>query len=608
MLKLAVKSGLGKGLSWSIGREPLVIGRDGSCTVRIADPMVSRRHCEIELDGDKVRLTDLGSSNTTLVNGKAAKRCVLQPGDEIRIGQATFKIVGEDEEPSFRPRWLAAHSTVSVAEEEAVYLADESVGEMEDSGIHTVTDVLQLFRSSRAFSRMTSIQELVESLEKAIRLRFDPACLWIGLLGAHAEGLEYVVAEAAEGETPREAPQDLVDKVLEELRGFLTPERVRDGGGDEVQLTMAAPIYFVDQRIGVIVLQDRIPRQTFDETDLHYLVALAHAAAPSFGAIEQRQGLEREVQRLRLAAKETLCLVGGGTAIEKLHQVIRQVAPSMHSILIIGETGTGKELAAQLVHRLSDRADGPLVTVNCAAIPNDLIESELFGYEKGAFTGADRRKTGLFEQADGGTLFLDEVGDLSPESQARILRALETRRFRPVGGKEEIASDFRVVAATNKDVSGDSAAGSFRRDLYHRLRGVELCIPPLRERREDIPELAEHFLEQARAYAKHPLRGFAEEALDYLSARAWPGNVRELKHCVEAAVTFSQHETITAEDLKLTAEHEESCEAPLPLAEVEKRHILRAIEYYDGRVVEAAKLLGIGKTKLYERLNEYRSE
>jgi len=245
------------------------------------------------------------------------------------------------------------------------------------------------------------------------------------------------------------------------------------------------------------------------------------------------------------------------------------------------------------------------VTVNCAAIPADLFESEFFGHEKGAFTGALQRKRGLLEQSDGGTLFLDEIGDLSPANQARILRALETKQFRRVGGNEEIQVDFRLVAATNRKIAAELESGRFRKDLYHRLKGIEIAMPPLRERRGDIPLLAEYFLQAARAKAQTPPRQLSPRALQYLTSHSWPGNVRELKSCLETALTFCQTGEVDMEDLRAVCGTQDSTESPIPLAEAEKREILKALAHCNGRVVDAAGVLGVSKSKLYNKIAEY---
>jgi Nif-specific regulatory protein len=602
------KSGVDKGGGWTLGERPLVIGREKACDIRIADPLVSRRHCEIAMVGRMVWLRDLGSRNATYINGDPVNDAELKAGDEITVGNVTFVLQAGTASVEPAPMRTGSNTTMSLADGEAVYLSDSALRNFDESGLQSVSDVFVLFRFSRNLGRVHSLQELAEVMKDVILKRLKPLRLWLALNESGADRLDYRLSYSEEPDGFVPPPESALLQALGELRGFLVPERIKDDTLSRLRLTLVAPIFFGNQAIGAVAAQTQTPQRAYDETDLQFLVALAYAAAPFFGAIEQRHQLEQEVEMLRAVRQQSVMLVGDSPATRRVLEIVALVAPTLQSVLIIGETGTGKELVARLIHDSSDRVSGPLLTLNCAAIPTDLIESELFGYEKGAFTGAHERRIGLLEQSDGGTLFLDEVGDLSPESQARILRAIETRRFRRVGGKEEIASDFRIIAATNKDVSNEAEHPEFRRDLYHRLRGVQIRVPALRERRSDIPALAEHFLLQARRSAKHPLRGFAPDALEYLTTYSWPGNVRELEHCIEAAVMFSRSEFITDEDLHTVIGGQTMHAKPIPLQELERRHILQTLKYCDGHVFEASKLLGIGKTKLYERLNEYRAQ
>jgi len=606
IFRIKTKSDPGKGASWVVSETPLIIGREKGCDIRIADPLVSRRHCQIMLDEGEVHLQDLGSRNFTLVNGKQVEKCLLHPGDEINIGQATLVLTQTSPRDSNVPDITDNPSTVTLAEGDVIYLSNSALKDFEKSGV-TVTDVLQLFRASRIFSHATSLEKLIETLDHIIVDRLHPQCFWMALVEASDELFEYRIARTETSSSASGPPEESMRKSLEELRGFLVPEQLTSRSRHGALALLIVPIFFGTHPIGVIALQVDAPHKPYDEKDLHFLIALAHAVAPFFGAIEKLNGLEKEVEWLRAKQKQSLALIGGSPAMRRLREQAAKVAQSPAPVLIIGETGTGKELVARLIHDLSNRVQGPLITVNCAAIPTDLIESELFGYEKGAFTGAHERHIGLIEQSGGGTLFLDEIGDLSTASQARILRALETKQIRRIGGKEEISVDFRVISATNKDISDGLKYPSFRRDLYHRLRAVEIRIPPLRERKTDIPELAEHFLRSARYLSKHPLRGFADGAMDFLDARSWTGNVRELKNSIETAVTFSANEFITAEDLQLAVNEQEAQERPISLEEVQQRHIIKTLDYCRGHVLEAAKILGIGKSKLYDLIAEYRA-
>ncbi len=308
-------------------------------------------------------------------------------------------------------------------------------------------------------------------------------------------------------------------------------------------------------------------------------------------------------------------IIGRSTAMVKLLETVAQVAPSEATVLITGDSGTGKELIAGAIHFNSPRKDGPFVKVNCAAITETLLESELFGHEKGAFTGAHRLKEGRFRQADGGSLFLDEVSEMSLGMQVKLLRALQEREITRVGGEEVIKVDVRVIAAANKDLIQEIESGRFREDLYYRLNVITLNVPLLRERKEDIPLLAQHFLSTFAEKNRKQIKGFTPQAMDQLLKYDWPGNVRELMNAVERAVVLSRSEYLDEQDLPLVIEDALSDEekspsrdavpADLPLEDVEKTTILKTLESTDGNKSEAARRLGITRKTLHKKLKKY---
>ena len=302
---------------------------------------------------------------------------------------------------------------------------------------------------------------------------------------------------------------------------------------------------------------------------------------------------------------------------EKMQHVFTQIqtaAAADISVLIQGETGTGKELIAKLIHDSSRGKEGPFVAINCAAIPTELIEGELFGNEPGAFTGAIARRIGYFEQADTGTLFLDEIGDMPLILQAKLLRVLQEREFQRLGGTSTIAIDIRVLAATNQGLEDAIKEGYFREDLYHRLAAFPITVPSLRDRREDIPILADHFLKKYAAAAEKPIRDISTDALQMLMQHDFPGNVRELENAVEKAVLYETTDLLQPQSLLLHQTQERSQSAAssptgattiLPLDEVERRAIVHALKVTDNNVPAAAQALGIGRSTLYRKLKEY---
>jgi two-component system response regulator HydG len=307
-------------------------------------------------------------------------------------------------------------------------------------------------------------------------------------------------------------------------------------------------------------------------------------------------------------------IIGQSRAMVRILETVAQVAPSEATVLITGESGTGKEMIAGAIHFNSPRKNGPFVKINCAAITETLLESELFGHEKGAFTGAHRQKEGRFRQAHGGSLFLDEISEMSLAMQVKLLRVLQEREITRVGGEEVITVDVRIIAATNKDLAREIEAGRFREDLYYRLNVVALEMPPLRERREDIPLLAQHFLEALSRENRKSIKGFTPQAMDRLITYHWPGNVRELMNAVERGVVLSRSEYLDEAVLSLISGDESSfreissgdaVNAAMPLNEVEKTTILKTLEAAGGNKSEAARRLGITRRTLHKRLKLY---
>jgi len=341
---------------------------------------------------------------------------------------------------------------------------------------------------------------------------------------------------------------------------------------------------------------------------------------------ELKLAIERAMDHSRLkeenrALKEQLGtgfntgdIIGRSRVMSELLETVALVAPTEATVLITGESGTGKELIARAIHANSPRRDKPFIQINCAAITETLLESELFGHEKGAFTGADRRREGRFRLAHGGSIFMDEASEMSVAMQAKLLRVLQEKEIQRVGGEEVLKVDVRVMAATNKDLKNEIEAGGFREDLYYRLNVVTLAVPALRERREDIPLLAQHFLETFANKNRKKIKGFTPQAMDRLVRYDWPGNVRELMNAVERGVILSRDEYIAEKDFPVSVSEadvpeselpRESVPADLPLEEVEKVTILNTLESAGGNKSEAARRLGITRRTLHKKLKKY---
>lgn len=319
------------------------------------------------------------------------------------------------------------------------------------------------------------------------------------------------------------------------------------------------------------------------------------------------QELVREVSYLRKELSKQYKfhdLISKSPKMQQIFELAKVVAKSNSNVLILGESGTGKELLARAIHNESPRANGPFVAVSCVAIPDTLLESELFGHEKGAFTDAIAQKKGKFELAHGGTLFLDEIGDISPKMQLALLRVLEEREFTRVGGTKPIKVDVRIIAATNRNLQKAVEEGRFRDDLYYRLNVITIHIPPLRERKEDIPLLVEHFVEKFNIQMGKRVKGVSQEAMRLLMEYDWPGNVRELENVMERAMVITKGELITPEDLFLPTSRKAE-ENPMSLEAVEKAHILKVLNETGWNIQRSAQILGIDRTTLYHKIRRY---
>lgn len=398
----------------------------------------------------------------------------------------------------------------------------------------------------------------------------------------------------------------------------------RDSKGDiHATSVLAAPIRQNGKTVGLIHLYSTDSHRIPDPEDLEFTLAVAENVALALKNLERQQELTETISqsmveidelRQRLGAESNI--IGSSPLILDVQNQIARVAPSRATILITGESGVGKELVARAVHFASTRKKGPFVCLNCAALSESLLESELFGHEKGAFTGATDRKVGKFEAAHRGTLMLDEIGEMSEAIQAKFLRVLEGHPFERVGGNEAVQVDVRVIAATNRDLEKEVERGRFRRDLFFRLRVVEINVPPLRKRPEDIPELASYFVQKFNSETGRKILGFTQSAIDDIKKYRWPGNVRELKNVIERAVVLSQTERINSDDLALsnlaaagdTAElaATKSGYEPLSLADLEKRHINATLRATGWNKSRTAGILGIERSTLDRKIRRYK--
>ena len=344
--------------------------------------------------------------------------------------------------------------------------------------------------------------------------------------------------------------------------------------------------------------------------DLDHIMLTAKKALNNSKIIEQNIKLTQEITTLKQKAKLSKTIIGKSEKLTKMMSTIEQVAPTKATVLITGESGVGKELVADALHSLSDRKDGPFIKVHCASLSANLLESELFGHEKGSFTGAVSQKKGRFELANGGTIFLDEIGEIDANTQVKILRVLQEREFERVGGTQTIHTDVRVVAATNRNLEEEVKKGNFREDLYYRLNVVHIEVPPLRERKEDIPLLLNSFLNEFNNENSKNIDGFTPQARKLLCSYSWPGNIRQLRNSIESAVVLSRGKLIDVEDLpEQVVNHENESELSikvgLSLDEAEKLFIMSTLDYCGGNKTKASEMLKIGRKTLHRKLEEY---
>jgi Nif-specific regulatory protein len=411
---------------------------------------------------------------------------------------------------------------------------------------------------------------------------------------------------------PVRVSRTIVDRVLQEGVGLVVSDvSSEDSLRDARTLTdlrvrslLCVPLTISGTVVGAIYLDSKNPAQRFDENHLQVMAAVAGIASLALDNVRHWEQLRQENQDLRAEIDLEHNMVGGSSRMREVFEFIRRVAPTDSTVFIHGESGTGKELVARAIHRNSSRAERPFVAINCAAITETLLESELFGHEKGAFTGATAQKKGKVETAEGGTLFLDEVSELAPGLQAKLLRVLQEREFERVGGTRPIPLDVRLIAASNRNLTEAVEVGAFRKDLYYRLNVVAVTMPPLRERREDIPLLADHFIVKASRKCRTRVKPLSPAARACLTTYEWPGNVRELENAIERALVLGSSDTLLPDDLP---EAILEAASPVPdgsanylgaLKETKKQLVLQALQQASGNYIEAAKALGMHPNSL----------
>ncbi|MEC9093939.1 MAG: sigma 54-interacting transcriptional regulator, partial [Planctomycetota bacterium] len=581
------------------------LGRGFECNVKLEDKKCSRVHAKIMLQDDGWIIVDCQSRNGLFVDNQRTETCDLQFGQLIRIGDTSFEFCKKTENQEREPQYNENPTTEkTVVFEEQVRPAD--TGDIalailkQQESTEAICFVFQC--SLRLLSIedpdqvvLTSLQNLKERTNASVA-----GFMWLRENGNLTPTV--VLPESAAKEI--ELSDSLTKIVTKKQRAVRMDHRHKDLGEPQSNQhdfadSICVPLVYHEKTLGVIHLYLKEGR--FKDSD--YLVARASSEITVRSLVRARQhiSLVHEHERLQQKAADSDEMMGQSAPMIELKKKIARIANASGCVLVRGESGAGKELVSRALHKNSPRSDRPMLSVNCAAIPADLVESQLFGHKKGAFTSADSDHIGWFQQSDTGTLFLDEVGELPLEGQAKLLRILEGHPFLPVGGTKEITVDVRVICATNRDLSEIVAEKRFREDLYYRLSVFEVSIPPLRERGSDIELLVDFFLEHFNHQHGRPGLGLSEKSRELLLGYSWPGNVRQLRNVIDSAVVMAEGNQIKPTDLGLRDVGSTQLES-LRLDFWERKLIKEALSRTNNSVPNAAKLLGIGRATVYRKI------
>jgi two-component system response regulator HydG len=624
----------------------LVFGRTDECDVMISDPNVSRRHAQAVFLNGLVAMVDLNSSNGTLVNGLPISRIFLMDGDEVQLGSTTLVYSDEREgrditAPGTRREYIRPDAPdvplqggQPAASHELTHtqlFAPLSEDVQADALKEVYLKLKSLYRVFSEVAQAGSLKEMFEAVGRAATLSTGVERI-IFFLPADKTGSSYqryFIHTAARLDPKHGAAQEcqqLLDRARGDQKAAMgtVDDKGRCTYGESQANALALPLLRAGKLAAILYADNPGDQEPISKNDFDFLNTLGLQLSIRLNQFEQVQQLAQENAQLRRSLDEEFAVIVQNEKMKQIMAVAARVAESDSTVLVTGESGTGKEMIAKTIHKFSRRGSKPWVAVNCAALPETLLESELFGHEKGAFTGAMERRVGKFELADGGTLFLDEIGDISASAQAKLLRVLQEGELQRVGGNKVIKVDVRLVTATNKNLGDEVKANRFREDLFYRLKVIEIALPPLRERPDDIPALAEYFFKQLRQRVNTSAKTIAPQTMQVLSRYPFPGNVRELRNVIERGLVFAFGDALLPEHLPVEVTQGQSGmlagaaaaepvvnygmgpdQTPLSLEEMEKRHIQHVLKFVKGNKLKAAQLLGISRTTLYEKLKQY---
>jgi transcriptional regulator with GAF, ATPase, and Fis domain len=607
---LVALSGRLQGRTFDLTGDGLAIGRHPSNDLAIPDAAVSRHHCALRRTPAGWRVADLDSRHGTFVNNRPVHEEELRHGDVLGIGESTFLVLldapaGEEAAPGEEIA-LEAGTEILLPAGASVYLRPGGGGG--EGPARALSALLDLAAACGAPQDPAALARV--SLERVLAAVPAERAAFALAEEGELEPLAFRHRRQAGGGRPFLPSRALAGRALREGTAILYAAGVGAAASASVAGIRAAacvPLFDGGAPLGILYVDTREPGEELGEDHLQWLTAAGALITPALAALRRLERAEAESRRLQESVLGR-GLVGESPALRRAAGILARAAPTASTVLILGESGTGKEMAARALHAASPRAGKPFVAINCASLSENLLESELFGHEQGAFTGAVARKIGKLEVAHGGTLFLDELGELPALLQAKLLRVLQERTFERVGGTRPITVDLRLVAATNRDLKKAVAEGTFRDDLFYRLNVITLTMPPLRERREDIPLLASHFAAVHGRSVRGRPAGIAPAARALLVRYDWPGNVRELSNAIERAVVLGLEDEIRPEDLPETLLEGE----PAPgggeeggqdyhaaLNEAKRRIIRDALAESGGNVTRAAERLGLHANHLH---------
>ena len=667
MPRIVISQGIGKGTVYEISGD-VTIGRASSSRIQLFGKQISRDHAMIMKKDKEFLIKDLSSKNGVLINNKKIPgQQKLETNDQIAIGtvqlvyEPDFEIIGQPEpldpnetkkitDPSIGGGLIilpeedsspTALISTPIDEDSSLIEDTKTMKTLDDkenklSNINTLKEMRNTARRLKALYEISTV--LSSTLDEKQLLKKSMQVI----LKVFKSERGAIIFCDEKGSNPYPAfnmsrqgksfditiSQTILKQVLKKRQAVLCPNTDIDPRFqlsqslrlDQIKSVLCVPLVTTNKLLGALYLDTRELVRSFGQEDIRLLVTIAQQLATSIENARLYRQANEEVTALRNKVKSEVSLIGEHKKMIEVLDKIRKVSASDATILLIGETGTGKELMAHAVHYESPRRNKPFIAVDCSAIPAGLLESELFGHEKGAFTGADRMKPGKFELAHGGTLFLDEISSMNLTTQMKLLRVLEERKLTHVGGLKLISINVRIIAASNQNMETAVKKGEFREDLFYRLAVVPIHIPPLREHKSDIALLVDYYREKFSHETGKNITEISSEALKIMTNHAWPGNVRELRNAMERSIVLCEKNTITPDDLPPSVSqkigHRElttlsglpNLSLPEITKQVEKQCILKALEESNGKKIKAAKILKISRPTLDKKLKEYRIE